>query len=261
MKTDYPSEAFAPNGELWWELAIAPGRKTQKFGVERKLAAWLRFNKKVGDTFTTKEGRLALGEPDIPNADEHFQRRLRQLRKDGWVIPSTKYDPSLAREQYRVDTIGWYPGCGVDRPKRPSVSASTKRKVFDRDGSMCVVCGARSGEPTLDDPDRTVRLTVGHVLSDDYGGSADIRNLRSECSDCNEPMRSEGRKPESREEIETAIRKLRTGQRVRLAQWIEARRYIRDDAEEVYDRYRQLTPGDQEAVRKAIKQLAGLSHT
>lgn len=256
--THYPPEAYAPNAVLWWELTITPGRKKQKYGVERKLAAWLRFNKNVGDTFTTKEGRSALGEPDIPNADEHFQRRLRQLRKDGWEIPSTKYDPSLAREQYRVDRVGWYPGCGVDRPKKPSISKAKKRAVFDRDGWMCVVCGARSGEPTLDDPDRTVRLTVGHVLSDHYGGSADIRNLRSECSDCNEPIRSEGAKPESAEEIETAIRKLKTRERVRLVQWIEARRYIRGDAEEVYDRYRQLTPGDQATVRGAIKKLAGL---
>lgn len=257
----YPPEACAPNGKLWWELAFAPGT-SRPYGVERKLAAWLRFNKKVGDTFTTKEARAALGEPDMPNADEHFQRRLRQLRdKDGWVIPSRKYDASLEPEQYRVDKIGWYPGCGHERPKKPSISRSKRRAVFDRDGWMCVVCGARSGEPRIDDPDKSVALTVGHVLSNDFGGGAEIRNLRAECSDCNEPKRSEGRKPESPEEIATAARRLSKADRVRLAEWVNAGRYIRGKAEEVYDRYRQLAPGDQEIATSAIMQLAGLAST
>jgi hypothetical protein len=181
--------------------------------------------------------------------------------KDGWVIPSSKYDSSLRPEQYRVDKVGWYPGCGQERPKKPSISKSKKRAVYDRDGWICVVCGGRSGEPSLDDPDKAVRLTVGHVLSDDYGGSADIRNLRSECSDCNEPVRSEGRKPESPEEVETAVRKLAKADRVQLAKWIEARRYIRGAAEEVYDRYRQLAPGDQEIAKSAIMKIAGLGNT
>lgn len=35
-------------------------------------------------------------EASQPNDDEHFQRRLRQLRqKDGWVIPSTQHDISF----------------------------------------------------------------------------------------------------------------------------------------------------------------------
>jgi hypothetical protein len=133
--------------------------------------------------------------------------------------------------------------------------------VFDRDGWMCVVCGARSGEPYHDDPGSHVVLTVGHVLSDDFGGSAEIRNLRTECSHCNEPIRSEGGKPESPEEIEMAARKLGKTDRVRLAQWINAGRHIRDAAEEVYDRYRRLAPGDQETAKAAMLELAGLANS
>ncbi|OKH75819.1 hypothetical protein EB72_08370 [Mycobacterium sp. SWH-M1] len=256
---EYPAEAYAPNGVLWWELTLAPDG-SRKYGVERKLAAWLRFNKKVGDTFTTKEARLALGEPDVPNADEHFQRRLRQLRdQDGWVIPSTKYDSSLKPEQYRVDKIGWYPGSGKERPRTKTISRAKRRAVFDRDGWGCTVCGARSGQPSIDNPDRTVVVTVGHVLSNDYGGSTEIRNLRTECSECNEPIRSDSKKPESPEEIATATRKLGKADRVRLAAWIDAGRHLRDAAEEVYDRYRQLAPGDQEIVKVEIKKIAGLT--
>ncbi|MGV0596365.1 HNH endonuclease [Mycolicibacterium porcinum] len=256
---EFPPEAYASDGTLWWELTQWPGR-SQDFGVERKLAAWLRFNKSVGETFTTREARAALGEQYRPNDDEHFQRRLRQLRKDGWDIPSSKYDASLTREQYRVDKFGWYPGCGHERKTRPSVSKRKTRAIFDRDGWRCVVCGAGSGEPRPSNSDKAVRLTIGHVLSDNYGGSADIRNLRTECSDCNEPIRSEGKKPETPEELETAIRALKKADRLRLAQWIESRRYIRGAAEEVYDRYRQLPPGDQEKIRLSVKQLAGLDN-
>ncbi|WP_133053669.1 HNH endonuclease [Mycolicibacillus trivialis] len=254
----YPPEAYAPNGVLWWELDFAPGTNV-RYGVERKLAAWLKYNKKIGETFTTKEARSALGEPDAPNADEHFQRRLRQLRdKDGWIIPSRKYDISLEPEQYRVDRVGWHPGCGYDRPKRSTVSRAKRRAVFDRDGWACVICGARSGEPRVDDPDKTVALTVGHVLSNDYGGSAEIRNLRTECSECNEPIRSEARRPETPEEIETSARRLGKSDRLRLAEWTIAGRHIRDAAEEVYDRYRMLAPGDQDIAKAAIMKLAGL---
>jgi hypothetical protein len=264
----YPPEAYSPDGSLWWELTLAPGRKItpgrkpQLFGVEQKLSAWLRFNKAIGDTFTTREARSALGEPDVPNADEHFQRRLRELRgRDKWVIPSRKYDPSLQPEQYRVDKIGWHPGCGEKRPKKNTISKAKKRAAFDRDGWMCVVCGARSGEPQVDDPDKTVVLTAGHVLSADYGGSADIRNIRTECSSCNETVRSERPMPESPDEVATAIRALRTADRVRLAQWIESGRYLRSAAEEVYDRYRQLAPGDQDTIKASIRGLAGLGGT
>ncbi|WP_049748306.1 HNH endonuclease [Mycolicibacterium goodii] len=101
-------------------------------------------------------------------------------------------------------------------------------------------------------------LTVGHVLSNEYGGSTDIRNLRTECSDCNEPIRSESRKPESPEEIATAARKLGKADRVRLATWVQAGHHIRDSAQEVFDRYRQLSPGDQQIAKVQIMMIAGI---
>ena len=37
---DYPSFAYAPNGELWWKLTRTPGKQTA-YGDERKIAAYL----------------------------------------------------------------------------------------------------------------------------------------------------------------------------------------------------------------------------
>ena len=257
---EYPAEAYAPDGKLWWELDKLPGSK-RPYGVERKLAAWLRFNKMIGETFTTKEARAAIGEPSGgPNEDEHFQRRLRQLRdKDGWEIPSQKYDSSLENDQYRVDKYGWHPGCGEDRPRAATVSNKLKRIVFDRDGSTCMICGARGSEPRIDNPNKRVALTVGHVLSNNYGGAAVIQNLRTECSECNETVRSDMSKPESPDEIATAARGLAKADRVRLAMWVIADRYIRDQTEEVYDRYRMLAPGDKAIAKAEILKIAGMS--
>jgi len=263
MANEYPLEAYAPNGVLWWELQFRPPnyRPTQPFGVEQKLAAWLRFNKDIGETFTTKEARSALGESEgESNADEHFQRRLRELRgRDAWSIPSQKYDSSLGLEQYRVEKYGWYPGCGKKRAPKADVSKALKRAVFARDGSTCTICGARNDEPTVDDPIKRVRLTVGHVLSNNYGGSVSIQNLRTECSDCNEPVRSDMAKPESPEEIATAARLLNKADRERLAEWISVGRHLRDKADEVYDRYRMLAPGDMEIAKAEILKIAGRS--
>ena len=83
----YPPEAFAPDGNLWWNLATWPNRK-QAFGDERKIAAWLAFNKKLGDRFTLPELREALVDGLKNNDAEHLNRRLRALRKDGWSVPS-----------------------------------------------------------------------------------------------------------------------------------------------------------------------------
>ena len=121
--------------------------------------------------------------------------------------------------------------------------------------------GARSGELYHDDPDSQVVLTVGHVLSDDFGGSAEIRNLRTEWSNCNEPIRSEGRKPESPEEIETVARKLGKGDRMRLAEMDHRQTPYPRRTEEVYDRYRRIAPGDQEIAKAAILRLAGQANT
>lgn len=254
---EFPLEAYAPNGILWWELTTWPGTR-KPYGDERKAAAWLAFNKNVGDTFTTKELRLALGEDGNPNSKEHMQRRLRQLRKDGWDIPSPKYARDLGAENYRIDAVGWHPGLGSDRPRNLSaVSAKTRFVVLKRDGSRCQICGVGDGEPYPGEPDSHAVMTVGHLVSDDFGGKGDLGNLRAECARCNEPIRSEGGIPESPEVVVYAARSLRRDQIGRLASWVRMGARSRDILDETFDRYRKLAPGDKERARTEILKLAG----
>lgn len=251
-RKEYPQAAYAPSGDLWWELKFHPGTR-RPYGVELKVAAWLAFNVPVGGHFTTKEVRAVLGENDIPNSDEHFQRRLRELRKDGWGLSSNKYDRNVPPEYYRIDQVGWHPGLGEMRPKRRGVSTTLSRQVFDRDGWRCRVCGIASGQQYEDGTH--ARLTVGHVLADEFGGKPTIGNLRAECSHCNEPVRNDLAKPESTEEIMTAVRNLPNRDLERLAEWLRVGERTRSRVDVLYDRIRQPPEDSRAEVSDRVSQM------
>lgn len=61
--------------------------------------------------------------------------------------------------------------------KRTAISKKTRFDVFKRDGFQCVYCGAH--------PSETVLLEVDHIHPVAEGGSNDIDNLVTACSDCN----------------------------------------------------------------------------
>src|SRR5437016_3295000 len=104
-RRDNSGAARSPSGETWWKLTYWPG-KTQRFGVEPKLAAWLNFNAKVGDIFTMRQLRQALGTTAGPNTQEHFNRRLRSLRKYGWIVLSSRDAGNLKSDEYRLEQVG-----------------------------------------------------------------------------------------------------------------------------------------------------------
>lgn len=238
----YSNAAYAADGKLWWESDI---------GDEQKIASWLAFNKSVGDVFTTQELRDALGN----NSNEHFQRRVRALRdqRDGWQIPSRKYDRSLGPGQYRVDKVGWHPALGVRPIDNTAISARTRRGVLERDNFRCALCGVIAGEPYPGNPAHTAVLTVGHVTPRDRGGSGRPSNLRTECAICNETVRSDTRASESFEVLRISIDNLRTADRAKLLEWVQAERRVRDQVDEAYDRYRMLSPGDQAGMREHLQ--------
>lgn len=252
--TIYPPEAFDRGGTLWWEVKNIGGRV---HGDERRMAAWLAFNAVVGSTFTMKDLREALGVDDQPNVAEHLNRRLRRLRQDGWVIYANKDDRSLAPGIYRLERIGWHPGLGK-RPKSGSISQGLRRRVFERDGRRCVVCGIGSNEPYSDtDPSRAV-LTIGHrTARDQRGSSTDINNLQTECKRCNEPVRHELGTPETIEQIWVEVRRLRTPELSALLSWVRENRRQRSRLDEVYDRVRKLSLSEREEFAKSLADMLG----
>ncbi|MFG1371508.1 HNH endonuclease [Xanthobacter oligotrophicus] len=67
---------------------------------------------------------------------------------------------------------------GVLSPRFP-ISADVRRLVFERDGCVCVYCGAK---------DR--KLEVDHRIPIAQGGTDDTENLCAACVDCNRDKRA-----------------------------------------------------------------------
>lgn len=257
----YPADAYGAEGVLWWEMPTLPGKRA-RLGAEPRIAAWLAYNKRPGDLFTTAEIRENVRdlEADNRNDDEHLQRRLRELRgRDGWTIPSHKYVDLVPNGSYRVDVIGWHPGLGTKRPAKSTVSTATRRLVFERDGSRCQVCGVGRAEPYPHDPARLAVMTIGHVVASSHRGGSDPSNLRTECSMCNETARANTTRPISIDEFEEKLRALPTTQADTLHRWIALGHRTRDKLDRAYDSYRDLAPGDQAAARDLINYRLGLA--
>lgn len=256
----YPAEAYAPNGILWWELDYWPKRRNAAqntkvpFGQEAKLASWLWFNKKLGETFTLPEAKAALG-PNLAESTQHFDRRLRTLREVGWAIPSGKDDgEGLRANEYRVDRYGvrWWIKEEREGARRFAPSARVRRLVFERDGRRCVVCYIGGGEPYDGEPGKRARLTIGHRVPQErlrHRGQRDnLENWQTECSRCNEPLRDELADPHSYEEVLVSVRNLDRREKQQLRTWVENGKRARSDLDRAFDLIRTLGTADRAKV-------------
>lgn len=255
--SELPPQAYSPDGTIWWHLEFEPGTR-RRFGDEKKIAAYLASTKEVGGVFTTRELREALGSGGEANTAEHFQRRIRSLRRasDGWQIASYQDDRSLPSEHYRVDKIGWHPALGPRPKNTQSVSAKTRAIVLDRDGRRCVICGVGAGEPYPESGKPAV-MTIGHIVPQERGGGGDIDNLQVECAHCNETKRAEGAGIERFDIVWPSVKGLSTAQARRLAEWIAQGRRTRDKLDDVYDRVRRLPAPERALVQQQLLQLLG----
>lgn len=247
---EYPAEAYYPGtNTLWWELkkGSAPAGT---WGAIPRAASWLRWNVVPGERFTTRQLRMALGLRD----QEHFQRRLRDLRDEGWDYTTSKTDPKLGQECVLVK-YGWWPGEGK-RPSKGRISAKLRRQVFARDGSRCVICG-RSAEDFYDDGRRVV-LTAGHIRPASLGGRAELDNLQTECSRCNEAARADTGTVSDPAAVLQEVKELKYGERAKLYSWIEAGKRSRSTLDRVYDDVRNGGPAVRSVVEDYLENLLGV---
>jgi len=52
------------------------------------------------------------------------------------------------------------------------------------------MCGSAAGDPDPLGGERTVRLTLGHIVDKSKGGDDSAQNLRAVCSNCNEGLQN-----------------------------------------------------------------------
>lgn len=127
-------------------------------GTRVRVALWLISEVGVGHIFTKSALREAF--PGVEQVD----RRMRDLRTDGWEIHTNLQDPTLAPDELRFVRAG---GDVWDRSE-PSLSKATGRRVsakerqsaFRRDDYTCRLCGISVGEAYFDDQARRAVLTV-----------------------------------------------------------------------------------------------------
>lgn len=114
-----------------------------------------------------------------------WARRVRELRnEDGYQILSHKDRAELKPNQYRLDTTKRTPAF------KRNISKETRAWVLERNGYTCQMCGVAAGDPDPLGKDRTVRLTMGHILDKSKGGDDSPQNLRAVCTNCNEGLQN-----------------------------------------------------------------------
>lgn len=256
----FPDDAYAPDGTLWWELTMRPATK-QAFGQTGRLAAWLWFTKDIGATFTLPEARAALGSGLAQS--QHFDRRLRELREAGWMIPSGRdVGEGLRNDEYRLDGRGTRLWIDEEREKleRFAPSAKVRRKVFERDGQRCVICGVATRESYPNEPATSARLTIGHRVPQErlrqYGQRDNIDNWRTECARCNETVRDAAPDPRTFEELLPQVKALTKQEKAVLLDWLLRGERVRSELDRVFDEVRMLSENERERMLDRLKGFA-----
>lgn len=137
------------------------------------------FLQNTGNVLESKDIQRASG------GAVEWARRVRELRnEDGYQILSHKDRANLKPNQYLMETdkrvLGFARG----------ISKETRARVLERNGYTCQMCGVAAGDPDPLGGNRTVRLTMGHILDKSKGGDDSSQNLRAVCTNCNEGLQN-----------------------------------------------------------------------
>jgi hypothetical protein len=171
-------------------------------------------------------------------------------------VESYKSGSSLPVDGYRVIKIGWHPALPEPRQKRVRISSDVRRRVIDRDGRRCVVCGMGSREPYPGEPSSSAALTVGHRIPSLRGAPVhSLDELQAECQRCNETVRDEMPDPDTLAEILPDLRRLTRAERRELLRWLTVGHRLRSRLDTVHDRVRALAPSDRETVAETLRSM------
>jgi hypothetical protein len=225
-----------------------------RHGAMKRSAHYLFTVVGVGNVFHKAQIREA-----VPGR-EQVDRRIRELRKFGWVIRTYRDLASLAPDELLLEAAGdhiWTPGYKSTRA--PGLNQAKRRAVFDRDGNRCVVCGIGAGEEYPDTPGEHARLTIGHLVPQGRQGRDDPDNWRTECARCNEPAKHLTGAPVDTNLLAAKIRELPRADRQRFLDWIKTGRRQFSNVETLWTQYRQLPAPTRKQIEETLEGLVKAS--
>lgn len=202
-------------------------------GSMKRAALWLASEVGEGGVFTKDDLRTTF--PGVGQID----RRVRDLRDDGWIIYTMRDDVSLGSDEQRLVVVGgrvWERGYRRDAAR--SMSSKERQTVFDRDDYCCRICGVSGGEPFPDAPLRKARLMVARVRT-----ARGDQQLATLCDRC----RSGDAALSDLEAFASDLHALDAVQVARLGRWISLGRRSLAPEEKLFVAYLRL-PGEARAA-------------
>lgn len=144
-----------------------------------------------------------------------WARRVRELRnEEGYQILTHNDRSELKPGQYLLEDSNPQPAFARE------ISKETRAYVLDRNGFTCQMCGAVAGEPHPNDPSRTTRLHIGHVVDKSMGGTDDPANLRALCSVCNEGAANLTLDRPSYDKLLIQVRRATGADQLKILEWL-----------------------------------------
>lgn len=223
-----------------------PMWKDDSIGAAKRVAYYLATEVGEGEVFN-----MAILREIVPNRNQ-VDRRMRDLRDVGWKIRTYKDKASLEPNELYLETIGdrvWEDG--YKWPKK-GLTAGKRRKVFDRDGRRCMVCGMDFGAEYPDRPGVIARPTIGHILPKERGGGDDLENLRPECQFCNETARNLTELAADVPLLKRRVLELNRADKQLLASWMLTGRRTFSEVDRLWAQYNQLPLPSREEIREAL---------
>lgn len=167
------------------------------------------FLANIGVVLESREIQFASG-----GASE-WARRVRELRnEEGYQILTHKDRADLKPNQYVMLECHRLPRFARN------ISKETRAQVLERNGYTCQMCGVAAGDPDPMGSDRTVRLTMGHIIDKSKGGEDTAQNLRSVCTACNEGLQNTSPPKPDRLHLLAQIRRATRDDQRAVLEWL-----------------------------------------
>jgi hypothetical protein len=214
-----------------------PDWATFKAGSRTRVALWLASEVGEGGTFTKAQLREAF--PLV----EQIDRRMRDLRAEGWIIATYREDRSLASDELRLVTVGGHVWDKGYHSRTNALSERDRRSTLAADDYVCRFCGIGPGEPYPDDRLQTAKLSVATLR-----GGTEPQRLTL----CDRCMPSAER-PENPNDVVMAIQGLDSEALDTFRSWVRSRERPRTTLEQLWARFRRLPAGAREEVESYLQ--------